>query len=312
MAQSKYWCFTINDPEELLTPDAWDPKPKYLVYQMEYGSAEGLPHFQGYVEFHDRIRLASLKELLGRTAHCEIRRGTPEEARAYCMKTDGRMDGPYEYGTWAPLRKGQRTDWDALKQDIVANETNQVLADKHFALYVRYNRGINAAQLALSTGHRAAKTRVHLLLGAPGLWKSTWVSANHPNAYWKPPSTKWFDGYGGQAEVVLDDFSGGWFTCDMLKRLMDNGPLRVETKGGTVEFLATTLIITSNYQVASWYPRLFAKYPHQYDAITRRVDLLHLYNGRPGEFTLADAQQHFIMNRTPAEELRSVRSPNDN
>lgn len=311
MAQSKYWCFTINDPQELLTPDSWDPKPKYLVYQMEYGSEEGLPHFQGYVEFYDRIRMLSLKELLGRTAHCEVRRGSAEEARDYCMKAEGRMEGPYEWGTWAPIRKGQRTDWEALKTDIKANATNEVLAEKHFALYVRYNRGINAAQLALSTLHRTEKTRVLLLLGAPGLGKSTWCSTNFPDAYWKPPSTKWFDSYGGQRTVVLDDFSGGWFSCDLLKRLMDNAPLRVETKGGTVEFLATTLIITSNYEVAAWYPRLFGIHPHQYDAITRRVDILYVFNGGPGEYVDTDPQQHFIMHRTPLTGV-TRRDPNNN
>ena len=43
--------------------------------------------------------------------------------------------------------------------------------------------------------------------GAPsGTGKSRWVAATWPDAFWKSPESKWWDGYSGQETVVLDDF----------------------------------------------------------------------------------------------------------
>ena len=39
-----------------------------------------------------------------------------------------------------------------------------------------------------------------------GTGKSRWVAAIWPDAFWKAPESKWWDGYSGQETVVLDDF----------------------------------------------------------------------------------------------------------
>lgn len=71
---------------------------KYLVYQLEAGES-GTPHFQGYVEMKKRTTLLQMKKLFP-GAHLEKRRGTQAEARAYCMKNDSRLEGPWEYGLY--------------------------------------------------------------------------------------------------------------------------------------------------------------------------------------------------------------------
>ena len=59
---SMRWCFTLNKPGD------WRPvfKPEhmaYLVYQLERGE-QGTLHVQGYVRFHNRKRIQTVKNVL--------------------------------------------------------------------------------------------------------------------------------------------------------------------------------------------------------------------------------------------------------
>ena len=45
-----------------------------------------------------------------------------------------------------------------------------------------------------------------MLWGPSGTGKSRFVAARWPDAFWKAPESKWWDGYSGQETVVLDDF----------------------------------------------------------------------------------------------------------
>lgn len=71
---------------------------KYLVYQLERG-AGGTRHVQGYVEMKRRSSLNQMKAFFP-GAHLEKRKGSQEEARAYCMKAESRIEGPFEFGVF--------------------------------------------------------------------------------------------------------------------------------------------------------------------------------------------------------------------
>ncbi len=83
--QSKFWVFTINNPEkyedELKKFSDYD----YIIMGKEVGEKEHTPHFQGFVMFNVRKRGAGVKKQHGR-AHWEIMRGNSEEAMLYCRK----------------------------------------------------------------------------------------------------------------------------------------------------------------------------------------------------------------------------------
>lgn len=102
-----HWCFTLNNPKqpdgqkflELVTdPDeGWGVE--YLVFQLERGKKEKTPHYQGYCEFTKAERMTSIKKK-GHEAdrcHWEKRKGTPAQARDYCMKAEGRVSLTYIY-----------------------------------------------------------------------------------------------------------------------------------------------------------------------------------------------------------------------
>ena len=75
------------------------------------------------------------------------------------------------------------------------------------------------------------------------------------DAYPKDPATKFWDGYQGQKNVVIDEFRGTIGIHNML-RWLDRYPVIVEIKGSSVVLNAETIWITSNLHPSSWYPEL--------------------------------------------------------
>jgi len=60
------------------------------------------------------------------------------------------------------------------------------------------------------------------------------------------PSNKWWDGYCGQSEVIIDDYRRDLCTFAELLRLFDRYPHTVEFKGGSCQFLAKTIVVTTS------------------------------------------------------------------
>lgn len=114
MAQSKYWCFTLNNPTDeekgkiadVLTDAA---QAVYGVVGREVG-ANGTPHLQGYVILPTRRRLGYLRRVFSARGHYEVARGTPQQNRDYCKK-DGDSD---EYGNIPLVTQGRRSDLESV------------------------------------------------------------------------------------------------------------------------------------------------------------------------------------------------------
>jgi len=110
MAQSRYWCFTIHStnqhPYQLSDYDFSKSIPKitYLITQAETSPSTNQEHWQGYVEFERKQRINAVKEALYCDwAHLETRKGTQDQARAYCRKAETSIpDTQYEYGIIDP------------------------------------------------------------------------------------------------------------------------------------------------------------------------------------------------------------------
>lgn len=145
---ARAWCFTFNNhwAREPIDPSCW-PNLRYAVYQEEIGE-NGTPHLQGYCEFNTPKRLSALKEILPE-AHWERRRGTRDQARAYCMKDDTRIEGTdyQEIGDWSGGGQGARTELAQISQMVLDGATEEEIALAHPGSYMRYYRGINQFRL---------------------------------------------------------------------------------------------------------------------------------------------------------------------
>jgi len=283
MARVKDWCFTLNNPEAPLNlqPCVDNGDIIYAIYQLEEGSNTGQLHYQGYIEGARRYRLTQVKRLhpdLER-AHFEPRRGSRQEAREYCDKEESRCTSQtleslnraswniqQEVGTWRTTCQGARRDLDLVKQLISDGTDEATIADQHFGDWVRYYRAFREYRRVI-TPNRSWKTEVHVLYGPTGTGKSKFALEQHPGAYWKQRSN-WWDGYDGNECVVLDEFYG-WIAFDLLLRLLDRYPLLVETKGGQTQFMAKTIVITTNKRPDQWYKNAY------FPALERRVEKWH-------------------------------------
>lgn len=89
------------------------------------------------------------------------------------------------------------------------------------------------------------------------------------DAYAKDPRTKFWDGYSGQLNVVMDEFRGGIDISHML-RWLDKYPVLVECKGSSTVLKARSIWITSNIPPREWYPDLDRA---TLDALLRRLTI---------------------------------------
>jgi len=271
-SRGRHWCFTLNNPtpeEKVKLSEISQTSRgfKYMVYQIEMG-LEGTPHIQGYIEFQNSVRFNHVKSLISPRIHLEKRRGTREQARQYCMKEDSRIEGPFETGTWIPdVGSGFRSDLESIRSDVKAGKSSRELWEDHFATMVRYNRAIDSYRQCISP-LRDAGPVVHVLYGPPGTGKSKWCLDTFRGCYWKSQD-KWWDEYESQDTVVIDEFYG-WLKFSILLRICDRYPLRLERKGGFVNFTSSTIVICSNTKPRDWYPNVT-----NFDAFIRRVTIWH-------------------------------------
>lgn len=132
--------------------------------------------------------------------------------------------------------------------------------EEHPSVLVKYARGLQYAAMLLSKARDpGVAPTIEVYWGASGTGKTRKAIDENPGAYilTKPNgnSCVWFDGYEGQSCLILDEFYG-WVQYDLLLRLLDRYPLKVQTKGGFVEMSATKFIITSNKPWKEWYPNI--------------------------------------------------------
>ena len=60
-------------------------------------------------------------------------------------------------------------------------------------------------------------------------------------------TARWWDGYDAHENVIIDDMRKDFCKFHELLRYLHEHPFHVETKGGTRQFLARNIVITSCY-----------------------------------------------------------------
>lgn len=295
---SKYYVFTENDEahlqtlKEMLISGQLPVGVAYMIAQVEKAPETDHLHLQGYVELVNRKRIQWLKNHISRTAHFEKRRGTQAEAIAYCQKEETREEGPWELGAKAVSQQGKRNDLLEVKKfldegvsvvDIVKQDTYFATGAKFYKFFDWYSK-----HAGLKNPPRTAENIVEviLMIGAPGTGKTRDAAKEWPSAYWKPSQTRWWDGYQGEKCVIFDDFNHGWFTWDSFMRIIDRYPLKVEYKGGYVDFCATTMVFTTNTHPRYWYKGMLDRWP----ALERRITKIIHYtvDEDPNEISIDD------------------------
>lgn len=246
MSQARYWLLTI--PHHLFTPYLPDSYA-YIKGQLERGNDTGYLHWQLLVVATRAIRLAALKKSFGHGIHCEPSRSSA--ANDYVWKDDTAIPNTrFELGS-LPLKRNDKTDWNRIREMAKSGRLDDIDGD----VYVRNYSNLKRIAVDHMEPIGIEKT-VYVFWGVSGTGKSrrAWAESGL-DAYPKDPRSKFWDGYRGQEQVVIDEFRGG-IDISHLLRWLDRYPTIVEVKGSSVVLKAKTIWITSNLSPDQWYPDL--------------------------------------------------------
>lgn len=262
--QGRYWMLTV--PHHLFTPFL----PNGVIWikgQLERGQENGYLHWQLVLSLPTKKTLAFIKSIFGNDNGIRGELTRSNAAESYVWKEDTRVEGTqFELGQKL-FKRNSSTDWDDVRKRAKNGELDEIPGD----VYVRYYGNLRRIAADHSRGV-AMERNCNVYWGGTGLGKSrkAWDEAGM-DAYPKDPRTKWWCGYRGQPNVVIDEFRGDIGISHLL-RWLDRYPVSVETKGSSIPLSASKFWITSNLDPRQWYPDLDEETKA---ALLRRLTITH-------------------------------------
>jgi len=106
------------------------------------------------------------------------------------MKTDTRLEGPWEFGT-KPVQLNNKHDWEQVREHAKNGTLDKIPAE----IYVKHYGNLQkiAKDHQVNT-QRDTPRQCYWYYGPAGCGKTRKAVADHPTAYMKL-SNKWWDGY---------------------------------------------------------------------------------------------------------------------
>lgn len=280
MTQKEYrhLAFTWNnyqevDWEDTLIKAVTKLNVNYIIFAREIAPTTGTLHLQGYMQFEKKKYFSTIVKCL---PGCHITKvnGSSQDNINYCNKVDNE---PYEWGIVRSIARGrakQQADWAFLinkaeEGDLLYIKENH---PREYLVYFNTFKKIQVENLK-----PVAKVRgCFWIWGKPRVGKSRYCHQTWPNAYWKN-ANKWWDGYKGELEVVLDDL-GTPVLGELLKRWADRYKVIAEVKTSATALVYETFVVTSNFHP----DELFRELPQvTREALRERFQIIELlgYSG---------------------------------
>jgi len=132
--------------------------------------------------------------------HFEKVTRTEDKASDYCMKEETRIDGPFEFGV-KPVRRSSKHDWDEVLAHAKAGNIHKIPSSIICQNYSNLKR-IEKDFMSVTDAPDLKGVWIH---GRAGVGKSRYARVTYPDHYPKL-CNKWWDGYQGQDNVIMDDF----------------------------------------------------------------------------------------------------------
>lgn len=263
-AQARYWILTIPTVYYPNQPQLRDD----LIYakgQQEIGEG-GLQHWQILAAFKKKVTLAQVKGYFCKEAHCEVTRS--EAADNYVHKDDTAIvETRFEIGQKS-IKRNCSTDWDQVYQWILDDKLSEIPKD----ILIRNYSSIKRIKVDNVQPVWRDPISVRIYWGGSGLGKTrrAWFEAG-TDVFVKDPNTKWWDGYKGESNIIIDEFTGV-IAINHILRWLDRYPCLAEIKGYTTPLRASNFWITSNVDPRQWYQDAN---DDQKKALLRRCEITH-------------------------------------
>jgi len=269
-ARSRNWCFTLNNYTEddftrLTTVNA---QVRYIIAGREVGSEHNTSHLQGYIIFHNTKTLAQAKAFISDRAHIEVPKGTFAENRAYCTKDNDFKE------VGEPPKDAKRTDLEIIKKAI--NQDHKGIAEVMEMATSYQSIKLAEALYKYQKQPPPFKRTIKWFWGRTGTGKTrSAVEEAAGDFYITTDTLKWWDGYIGQKVVIVDDLRPGMIEFNVLLRLLDRYPVRLQVKGASFWMPPSTdtIIITSSLS-----PALFQCGMEDSQQLLRRIDEVREFN----------------------------------
>ena len=260
--RSRNFCFT--DFKVIDFGQVWNNHKdiiRYLCWGTETCPTTKRIHQQGWIQMINPKDLSVVSKLLGRI-HIERMLGTEFQNEVYCKK-----DGDFESrGTFRS--QGFRSDFEDIKKRLDAGEDMIEVAQSHFGDYIRYHKGFDKYVELLLTESTKAFRQLTVIVhhGATGTGKTRSAVEGNPDHYMiRGDDLQWFDGYKGQATLIIDEYSNQVPITKLLS-LLDGYQLRLPKKGSFTYANWTKVIITTNLDVLHQNAK-----PEHLEALERRI-----------------------------------------
>lgn len=293
------WCGTYNNYVSADEPKIWFEQAEGAIGGILVGKEvgeSGTPHLQIYLELTKNPRNKngrSKKWMIDHTnkkVSWRVARGSKEHNEMYCKKENdwyliGALVGDKRAETSeVNAEKAREVKKDMMleiQKEIENGVSDQVLKKKYFKWYARHEAFFVKYRSGLLKSQRDFQTKLIIIVGPPGTGKShraRKIARAMGGGFYVQSIQNgkfWLDGYDPDDPemqvVVMEEFDGSTMRPQLLLRLADKYPLRVEYKGGSVEFKAKLIIITSNKLPRDWWSEE-AMPKDMYDALMRRCD----------------------------------------
>lgn len=269
--QYRYWLLTI--PQEKWTITDGAPEGiQYLKGQLEEGEG-GFLHWQLVAYTKKKCTYSKMMSIWG-VPETHIEHTRSEAAEEYVWKDETSKGERFEMGQKS-MKRNNSADWEDVFANAKKGKFDEIPAD----VKVRcWNQIQSIGKYYLSPEDRGEVVS-HIYWGVSNSGKTHRAKIesgyfdNPENVYMKIPSTKFWDGYRGQENVIIDEFEGQ-INLSHLKIWCDPAgtACQVEVKGGAVALRAKRIWITSNRDWRDWYANTASK--NDIEAIQRRFKIL--------------------------------------
>lgn len=280
MSRFRAFCFTDFERDEnflLGLPYS------YICWGEEVCPTSQRDHFQGFIYLKDAKTFSAARKMMeGRHIEVQDENATNDQSIGYCKGDYTNHKGKYkplnavfkEFGV--KPQQGKRTDLNIVLEKV--KKGNCTMRDIVTTATSFQSIRMAEIQFKYFEPPRTWKTQVFWFYGKSGTGKTKQAYEMCKDPYTCMESTKWWEGYDGHQDVIIDDYRPEFCTFQSFIKLLDRNEFRIECKGGSRQMRAKRIFITTPKSPEDTWKHCTAEDLYQ---LTRRITCVRQFTGRP-------------------------------